>query len=364
MTRLTRRDFTSLNECTRDLYAHLDVQTLSRHILAVLRRVVPAEYVSYNEVDLHTSRAMVAVELSTVSFLPEEEHTFASYLHEHPLIDYHRRTRDGWAVKLSDFLTPDQFHRLALYNEVYRRRRVEFQMAITLPAPASLVIGIAFNRSQRDFSERDRCCLNVLRPHLHQVTENAAAFTQVQQDTARLRQELEALGSGVIVLESCGRARILTEQIRQWLTAYFGGPPRQTGTLPEALQCWVRQQQALLAQDDGVPSPRVPLVVERQGKRLSVRLVTDTAGQYSLVLQEQRTARSASALQALGLSQRQAEVLFWVAQGKTNAEIGTILHLSNHTVRKHLERIYPKLGVENRIAATHRALEVLGLPDA
>lgn len=53
-----------------------------------------------------------------------------------------------------------------------------------------------------------------------------------------------------------------------------------------------------------------------------------------------------------------AEVLHWVAQGKTDAEIGTILGVSPRTVQKHLEQIYQKLGVENRTAAAARAYEM------
>ncbi len=64
-------------------------------------------------------------------------------------------------------------------------------------------------------------------------------------------------------------------------------------------------------------------------------------------------------LEQLGLSAREAEILFWVAQGKTNSESGQILSISSATVKKHLEHIYEKLGVESRNAATLRALEVL-----
>ena len=53
----------------------------------------------------------------------------------------------------------------------------------------------------------------------------------------------------------------------------------------------------------------------------------------------------------LGLTERQVEVLTWVARGKTNAEIGRILSLKTGTIGKYLERIFPKLGVENRTAA-------------
>lgn len=51
------------------------------------------------------------------------------------------------------------------------------------------------------------------------------------------------------------------------------------------------------------------------------------------------------------LTLREREVLHWIARGKSNAEIGAILEISAATVSKHLEHIYPKLGVENRTAA-------------
>ena len=64
----------------------------------------------------------------------------------------------------------------------------------------------------------------------------------------------------------------------------------------------------------------------------------------------------------LGLRARAAEVLLWVAQGKTNADIATILGISESTVKKHLLEIHEKLGVETRSAASLRALEVLNSP--
>jgi DNA-binding CsgD family transcriptional regulator len=52
-----------------------------------------------------------------------------------------------------------------------------------------------------------------------------------------------------------------------------------------------------------------------------------------------------------GLTEREAEVLGWVGNGKTNDEIAAVLHVSPHTVRKHLENIFEKLGVHTRTAA-------------
>lgn len=68
---------------------------------------------------------------------------------------------------------------------------------------------------------------------------------------------------------------------------------------------------------------------------------------------------SPAPLERLGLTPREAEVLFWVAQGKTNAEIGAIVDAAAPTVKKHLEHIFAKLSVENRASATLCALEAL-----
>jgi len=57
------------------------------------------------------------------------------------------------------------------------------------------------------------------------------------------------------------------------------------------------------------------------------------------------------------LTAREREVLFWLERGKSNADIGAILGIAASTVGKHLERIYPKLGVENRTAASSFGLE-------
>ncbi len=64
-------------------------------------------------------------------------------------------------------------------------------------------------------------------------------------------------------------------------------------------------------------------------------------------------------LEKLGLSPREAEVLLWAAQGKTNPEIATILGISEETVKKHMKEILATLGVETRTAASLRAMEML-----
>jgi DNA-binding response OmpR family regulator/DNA-binding CsgD family transcriptional regulator len=64
-------------------------------------------------------------------------------------------------------------------------------------------------------------------------------------------------------------------------------------------------------------------------------------------------------LTKLGITPRQADVLYWIAQGKTNSEIAIILGTSPRTVEKHVEQLLERLGVENRVAAAAQANELL-----
>lgn len=70
-----------------------------------------------------------------------------------------------------------------------------------------------------------------------------------------------------------------------------------------------------------------------------------------------RIPENAAQLEALGVSPREAQVLYWLIEGKSNADIGTILGVAEATVKKHLERVFLKLGVENRTAAIRAALD-------
>ena len=78
-----------------------------------------------------------------------------------------------------------------------------------------------------------------------------------------------------------------------------------------------------------------------------------------LVLEEKTDEPGPAALIRLGLTPREAEVLFWLAQGKSNPDISSILGAGLRTVHKHVENIFRKLGLETRTAATLAAMEVL-----
>jgi DNA-binding response OmpR family regulator/DNA-binding CsgD family transcriptional regulator len=66
---------------------------------------------------------------------------------------------------------------------------------------------------------------------------------------------------------------------------------------------------------------------------------------------------------ALDITPRESEVLFWIAQGKSNRDASEILNISARTVNKHLEQIFIKLGVENRAAAAAIATRIIALQE-
>jgi DNA-binding CsgD family transcriptional regulator len=80
----------------------------------------------------------------------------------------------------------------------------------------------------------------------------------------------------------------------------------------------------------------------------------------SLIRIEHRLVQQGpQALLALGLTAREAEVLYWITEGKTNPEIAIILNTSPDTVKKHAANLYAKLGVPTRTSAARCALSVL-----
>jgi DNA-binding CsgD family transcriptional regulator len=236
---------------------------------------------------------------------------------------------------------------------------IERQFLVGLPSHRYQVRGICLYRHRRDFSNRDRLLLTLLHPHILQAGRNANWVTQTLDDLRMLERGIERLEQGLIALSSEATVRLATKQARKWLRAYFPGPPPGAGRLPDPLRRWVLQEIRRPDESAMVPSPHHTLTVEGTRARLVVRLVADREGPL-IVLHEQRPGATSRYLGSLGLSPRETEVLTWVTVGKTNPEIAVILGLSPRTVQTHLERIFEKLGVENRTAAAALALGAPG----
>ena len=109
-----------------------------------------------------------------------------------------------------------------------------------------------------------------------------------------------------------------------------------------------------LGADDYLPKP-----VARADLLAAIRTRLARASQARPRLPDFRTA---APLERLGITPREAEVLLWMAQGKANADIATILGCTHATVKKHTIHLFEKLGVETRAAAMLTAIESLSAP--
>lgn len=170
------------------------------------------------------------------------------------------------------------------------------------------------------------------------------------------RNALDAYGHATIAVQlgAGGSARLVwqTPLARRWLPAYFGSAADE---VPAALLGWLRE---------AITQPEArPLSVARPGPQAVQQLVCTLQGRtrdddWLLVLREVSDAAAVQAIQqALKLTLRESEVLYWVVKGKTNRDIGDILGASPATVKKHLERVHEKLGVETRTAAAAVAVQ-------
>jgi len=113
------------------------------------------------------------------------------------------------------------------------------------------------------------------------------------------------------------------------------------------------------------PTPRTDLLEAIEARFERQRLHDERLKQELAKVSFQPDFSSPAPLvEKLGLTDREAETLLWVAQGKSNADIATILGNSEKTVKKTMGHIFEKLGLESRTAAALRAVEVLSTPVA
>ncbi|WP_263769389.1 response regulator transcription factor [Propionivibrio soli] len=185
-----------------------------------------------------------------------------------------------------------------------------------------------------------------------EVLARISAHVQNARQMRQARTALDAFGQATIAVRAAdGKLVWQTALARKLLHDYFGTGEKET---PPRLLEWIAQAIACRRENR---EPNALLVAE--GSRRLLATFHDQTGdeEWLVVLREENDASAIESLiAAFRLTQREAEVLYWVSLGKTNKDIGDILGSSPRTVNKHLEHVFEKLGVETRTAAANLAM--------
>lgn len=144
-------------------------------VFTALRRLIPADVVSYG--DYHSDgagwrRQPVRWQGVTRGDLTADiRRAHLRLTHQMPHPPWARNA--GRAVRWSDLMSRNRLHRLDIYAEIGRPLGLEHTLELWVLIPGAIAGGLAFDRSERDFSERDVRVLETLRPHLLQLWRNA-----------------------------------------------------------------------------------------------------------------------------------------------------------------------------------------------
>ncbi|MFC0267010.1 response regulator transcription factor [Kushneria aurantia] len=177
---------------------------------------------------------------------------------------------------------------------------------------------------------------------------------EVHLERVRAQRQVDMVvnagGRAALIADREGRIRWHSSRAPAYLRRYLG--LEESVRLPSSVMHWIQQAE---------PASRPHDVVLEQS-RLSIRMAgpADEEGWILTLVEFDDHASVTDLAERFGLTRRQAEVLLWVSRGKTNRDIAEILAMQPRTVNKHLEHIFPLLGVETRAAAAATALRAIG----
>lgn len=180
------------------------------------------------------------------------------------------------------------------------------------------------------------------------IVDELLARIRVHLGNARITQDSQAAlddsGRSLLAVDVAGRIRWSTPRATAILDRHFPG-----------LAALASFAAALPGLDDGGVVAHSVVA-----GRLEVTLLNRDAGQSLFRVAEFADGAEKRQLATRhGLTEREAEVLLWISRGKANREISEILGISPRTVNKHLERVFEKMGIENRTSAAAAAVKTL-----
>lgn len=186
-------------------------------------------------------------------------------------------------------------------------------------------------------------------------TTELLARMQVHLANARMtrsaRSALDRAGQNLFSVNASGELLWGTPQVYRILP---GNEDPEQESLRTQIEVWLTRQPE--------PGHALPIRLADTPRSIEFLALIDEREYLLRIKTPQNPHSSATALrEAFELTLRESDVLLWIANGKTNREIGQILDMSPRTVNKHLEQVFRKMGVENRTAAAANAIRVLAI---
>jgi DNA-binding CsgD family transcriptional regulator len=349
---LTRRDFEQVLEFLQGLYRPAAPEALTSYFLESAPKLLPAGHFTMAWVR-PASRTGGSRSNPPELSAPEMDEKMLASGDDCPTFVHFRKTALSKFIAVSEIVTKTDFRRTNYYNEMARPFGLNDVCALYLP-PISGEVALFAITLERTLSARQKSLLDTIERHLSQAYTNARQTANLTDNAERAQRVLDKLESGVVFVDAKRNIKFETARASALMTGYFGA--RNGAHLCEPIDLWLARADAELRNATDLPATRCPLIVERPGRRLIVRVFSEP-NEHMLVLEERRTSIDPDSLAPLGLTKRQSEILAYIAMGKTNPEIAIILDISRRTVDKLVQQVLLRLNVENRTSAATMALD-------
>jgi DNA-binding CsgD family transcriptional regulator len=356
LERLNGRDLRNLLTFSQGLLSLHSPEEFLDYTLPRIATLVSSEFSSFGDIDPSRPPSQMGrtwtrpFGLNPPGYTDWSQSLFAA----EPTWLHFQQTRESLALRHSDFYSERQYRdteHYALYNEM--ARPIRDMMVVIKATPSGCLHNFGSTRGKR-FSERDRLVFDAIAPHIFQAYSNANAFSTISRHVVQLDSALENRNRAVVLLALDLHVTYVSDRAIAWITNHFGG--FVADKLPDRIDLWLRRQlSAMRPKDDMAPAPE-PMYARVAGGTICIRYTAVPEG-WLLLLELKPDQPDTVALEALGITKREAEVLAYVALGKTSRDIADILSVGLRTIEKHLEHIFEHLGVENRTAAAAIALE-------
>jgi DNA-binding CsgD family transcriptional regulator len=339
VTTLAERDASALLAFVSELRDLDDPFPFPPRLLQRLGDLIAADEVGYSEFDLLRRDGILGVCYNAdgeEGFARRQGETSSKTKDEnwwrlrqtHPVLSYRSRTGD-WtsARKVSDFVTLREFRRTPIYDAFYRRTLdrwwVDYWLDVGLAPEAARTRDFIFTRHDRpDFDERDRLVATLLQPHLAKRAEEAEAALRTTEALSAIEDGAIEEARRVVLCSASGVIEFGSASSRTLLKRYLA---LDNGRVPKSVLA------------------RRELTLRSGNRSLSVR--TARAENFHLLMLDECDLRIQR------LTARERQVLEQAGLGKANDAIALELGIARATVAKHLEHVYRKLGVQNRVSA-------------